>query len=99
MTDTTSELDAQVVAAIPQLATTAGHSRRTVIRAIRRSAMRKITAGKTDADQIAAEVMEDLKADPNVGAILTIIAIAVLSGLVQWIVKRLLDNWIAEGST
>lgn len=99
MTETTSELDRQVVAAIPQLATTAGHRRRTLIRATRRSAMRKIAAGKTDADQIAAEVMEDLKADPAASAILTIIAIAVLSGLVQWIVKRLLDNWFAEGST
>lgn len=52
--------------------------------------------GNRDTDSIVEIVTTRLKADPTVGSLVTIIAIAVLSGFIQWLIKRLLDRWFTE---
>jgi hypothetical protein len=70
--------------------------RRATIRNIRRLSMRRIATGEQDASKIAQEVQAELMQDSEFGSIIVIIGIAVLSGIIQWIVKKLLDNWFSE---
>jgi hypothetical protein len=56
----------------------------------------EIHKGSRDVESIAEAVITKLKADPVVGSLVTIIAIAVLSGFIQWLIKRILDRWFPE---
>lgn len=69
--------------------------RRSTIKNIRRLSMRRIAAGEQDAEKIAREVQAELMQDSEFGSIVLIIGLAVLSGIIQWIVKKLLDNWFS----
>lgn len=89
----TSELDRGAKGYYPEWGKVDGHARRTTIRNIRRLAMRRITAGEQDAEKIAQEVQAELMQDSEFGSIMLIIGLAVLSAVIQFIVKRLLENW------
>ena len=58
--------------------------------------MRRIAAGEKDAEKIAQEVQAELMQDSEFGSIMLIIGLAVLSAIIQWIVKKLLDNWFKD---
>lgn len=89
----TSELDRGAKGYYPEWGKVDGHARRTVIRNIRRLSMRRITAGEKDIETIAQEVQAELMQDSEFGSIMLIIGLAVLSAIIQYIVKKLLENW------
>ena len=89
----TDILDKDAQGHYPEWSKVEGHRRRSTIRNIRRLAMRRIAAGEKDAEKIAQEVQAELMQDSEFGSIMLIIGLAVLSAIIQWIVKKLLDNW------
>jgi hypothetical protein len=96
LSDTTTVLDNDAVIAFPVMGKVEGHSRRAMIRKARKLAAKRIAGGNRNAQSVAEEVQTELMADSEVGSILTIIGIAILSALIEWIVKKLLDRWTLE---
>lgn len=92
----TDILDKDAQGHYPEWSKVEGHRRRSTIRNIRRLAMRRIAAGEKDAEKIAQEVQAELMQDSEFGSIMLIIGLAVLSAIIQWIVKKLLDNWFKD---
>ena len=92
----TDILDKDAQGHYPEWSKVEGHRRRSTIRNIRRLAMRRIAAGDKDAEKIAQEVQAELMQDSEFGSIMLIIGLAVLSAIIQWIVKKLLDNWFKD---
>ena len=80
----------------PEWGKVEGHRRRSLIRNIRRLGMRRIAAGEKDAEKIAQEVQAELMQDSEFGSIVLIIGLAVLSAIIQFIVKKLLDHWFKD---
>ncbi len=93
MTDSDTKLARGAVRAFPVMGKVEGRTCLALIRKIRKSALKRIANGERDAQTIAAQVETELLQDNEVGSILVIIGIAILSGVIQWIVKQLLDNW------
>lgn len=89
----TDVLDKSAQGHYPEWGKVDGHRRRSTIRSIRRLSMRKIAAGDRDAEKIAQEVQAELMQDSEFGSIMLIIGLAVLSAIIQYIVKKLLENW------
>lgn len=58
--------------------------------------MRRIAAGEKDAEKIAQEVQTELMRDEEFGSIVLIIGLAVLSAIIQWVIKKLLDHWFKD---
>lgn len=92
----TDILDKDAQGHYPEWSKVEGHRRRSTIRNIRRLAMRRIAAGEKDAEKIAQEVQAELMQDSEFGSIMLIIGLAVLSAIIQWVVKKLLDNWFKD---
>ena len=92
----TDILDKDAQGHYPEWSKVEGHRRRSTIRNIRRLAMRRIAAGDKEAEKIAKEVQAELMQDSEFGSIMLIIGLAVLSAIIQWIVKKLLDNWFKD---
>jgi len=92
----TTELDTGACGHYPEWGKVEVQRRNRVIRNIRRLAMRRIAAGDKDVDIIAREVQAELLADEEFGSIMLIIGLAVLSAIIQWVVKKLLDHWFKD---
>lgn len=92
----TDILDKDAQGHYPEWSKVEGHRRRSTIRNIRRLAMRRIAAGDKDAEKIAQEVQTELMQSDEFNSIMLIIGLAVLSAIIQWIVKKLLDNWFKD---
>jgi hypothetical protein len=58
--------------------------------------MRRIAAGEKDAEKIAQEVQAELMQSDEFNSIVLIIGLAVLSAIIQWVVKKLLDHWFKD---
>lgn len=96
MTDTLLQLDAEACQDVPEIARIEGPKRRVILRRAKYMVLDELHRGERDTTTIEERVTEKLKADPVVGSIIAIIAVAVLSGLIQWLIKKLLDNWFSE---
>jgi len=92
----TTELDTGARAYYPEFGKVEVARRNRVIRNIRRLAMQRIAAGEKDAEKIAQEVQAELMQDSEFGSIVLIIGLAVLSAIIQFIVKKLLDHWFKD---
>jgi len=92
----TSLLDEGACGHYPEWEKVAGHQRRSIIRKARRIATQRIAAGQRDAETIAQEVQAELMQDSEFGSIMLIIGLAVLSAIIQWVVKKLLDHWFKD---
>lgn len=92
----TDILDKDAQGHYPEWSKVEGHRRRSTIRNIRRLAMRRIAAGDKDAEKIAQEVQTELMQSDEFNSIMLIIGLAVLSAIIQWVVKKLLDNWFKD---
>ena len=92
----TDILDKDAQGHYPEWSKVEGHRRRSTIRNIRRLAMRRIAAGEKDAEKIAQEVQTELMQSDEFNSIMLIIGLAVLSAIIQWVVKKLLDNWFKD---
>lgn len=95
--DTLVSTTTAATTAFPRLGELAGDTRRRLVRRIRYAAIDQIKAGVTEPAAIRAAVLAKLEAGSDFGSILAILGVAVLTALVEWIVKRLLDRWAKEG--
>lgn len=96
MSESITELDDCCLASFPDMGAITGHDRRILIRRARYRILDEIARGERDVEKITATVIGHMQADPVVGSLLTIIALAVLTAFIQWLVKRLLDRWFRE---
>lgn len=96
MTETTEQLESAACEAMPELTRLEGARRRVLIRRARYMVLDELHKGNRDPQSIEEEVTTKLKADPVVGSLVAIIAIALLSGFIQWLIKRILDRWFPE---
>lgn len=97
--NTTTDLDLAACGTYPEFEKVPGHQRRSLVRSIRRLAMRRISAGATDPESIAEEVRTELMQTDEFSSIVLIIGLAVASAVIQWVVKKLLDKWFTGGIT
>lgn len=84
-------------AEFPRLAVLTGESRRRLVRRMRYASIDAIRAGETDPAKIRDAVLTKLQAGGDFGNLIAILGVAVLTAIVEWIVKRLLDRWLREG--
>ena len=90
---TTSDLDADACGHYPEFSKVEGFRRRTLVRDIRRLATQRMVKGMRDAQTIAEEVQSELMTKEEFNSIVVIIGLAVLSAIIQYVVKKLLERW------
>jgi len=96
VSETLDQLESDALASQPELSRLEAKPRRALVRRAKYMVLDEITKGNRDPQSIEEIVTTRLKADPAVGSLVAIIAIAVLSGFIQWLIKRILDRWFPE---
>ena len=83
--------------AFPALADLPKLTRHRLIRRIRYKAINERRSGETDPTKIRDACLQHVQKSAEFGSIIAVISIAVLTALVEWAVKRILDRWFAGG--
>lgn len=95
--DSLVSMTCQAEQRFPELLGLSGEQRRSVVRRIRYAVIDGIKAGETDPVALRDAALKKLELRSDFGSLLSILGIAVLTALVEWVVKRMLDRWSRMG--